>query len=844
MLEKVFDVYGMSCAACSSRVEKAVSTLKGVYSCQVNLLSGKMDVRFDEKLQSPSTIISAVEKAGYQASLHSIRDENKTRNADDTSTSKKELKHLKVRLIVSLIFGIPLFCITMLQMFGLIFVPIINESKPLIFAFIQFLLLLPVLFINFEILTNGSKLLFKLSPNMNSLISIGVIASIAYGLVVFFKILWLYENGESINPKMLHSLYFESASMILSFVTLGKYLETRAKGKTSDAVEKLIKLVPKTSTVLRNNKMIEIPSEEIVLNDIVVLKPGETVPVDGIILEGISDFDTSTISGESLPISKETNDSVISGSINLTSSVHLKALKVGSETTLSQIIQLVEKASSSKPKIARLADQISLYFVPAILIIAVLTFCLQFFFSQDFSFAFSSAVSVLVVACPCALGLATPTAVMVSIGKAASLGMLVKDSQVLESFSKASAIIFDKTGTLTSGKLQVNQIEVLDRNFSKAEVLQIAGSVEKYSEHPIGKAIVNKMEEEHLDALPVSDFKAIPGKGVFARLKEYEKLERSNFDYEGEVYIGNDKLLQELHSANLLTDKNNIQTKMSLVLDKKLIAVFYASDSLKSSSKKTIELLEAAGLKTYMLTGDNPQVATKIAEELHLTAFEANLLPEEKQRAVAEIKRKNAGNLVAFVGDGINDSPSLASSDIGIAIGSGSDIAVEAADAVLINDDVLGVYDFYALSKMTMRTIKQNLFWALFYNSLCIPIAAGAFISFALYMNPSFAAFAMSLSSVTVTLNALRLRYFKQEKNIQNNNFPKEKKSMEITKLRIEGMSCTHCQARVEKALNDIKGVKASVDLESKTASIQHEESVKLERLKQAVTDAGYEVVD
>lgn len=833
MAEKSFEVYGMSCAACSARIEKTVSNLDGVQACDVNLLTGKMDVNFNPEVQSTENIITAIKNLGYDATLQNdTTGGKKTTTKTESSVITKEVLHLKFRLIISLIFAVPLFCITMLQMFGLISVPFVNSKYPLIFSFVQFLLLLPILFINFEIIANGVKALFQLSPNMNSLISIGVVVSVLYGLVTFFKILWLYEIGKSINPEMLHSLHFESASMILTFVTLGKFLEAKAKGKTSVAVEKLLNLVPKTANVLRNNKIVEIPTDQIVVSDIVILKPGETVPVDGIIVKGISDFDTSAITGESLPVTKDLNASVISGSINLTSSVQLKAVKVGSQTTLAQIAKLVEKASSSKPKIARLADQISLYFVPAIILIAIITFVFQIFISKDFALAFELAVSVLVVACPCALGLATPTAVMVSIGKAATLGILVKESQAIENFSKVSAIIFDKTGTLTTGKLELNKIEIIDNNFSKELVLRIAGSVERYSEHPIGKAVVKKIQTENISPLEVEDFKVLLGKGVFAVVNNI-------FDQnlKTKVYIGNEKILVDLNIENKVDDTNTYQTKMYLVLDEKIIAVLYASDSIKSSSKKTISFLEKYGIKTYMLTGDNSKSAKNISDKLHLSGFEAELLPTEKQEAVAKIKSQNENKFVAFVGDGINDSPSLASSDIGIAIGSGTDIAIESADAVLIKDDLLGVLDFFCLSKRTMRTIKQNLFWALFYNSLCIPIAAGAFASFGITMSPSIAAFAMSLSSITVTLNALRLKYFKAK--YRNN----EEIYMETTKLKVEGMSCSHCQTRVEKALNDLPGVKASVDLETKVATIQHEKSVSKETLKKAITDAGYEVI-
>lgn len=761
MVEKNFEVKGMACAACAARVKKTVLALSGVSSCEVNLLTGKMAVRFSEKEQSATSISNAVRKIGFEASeiLDVLKKSTESKATFSSSIkSSNEKNRLSIRLVVSLIFAVPLFCISMLPMFN-VNLPLLNKSNPLVFCLVQFLLLLPVLFVNREILSNGIKTLFAFSPNMNSLITIGVLASVLYGLTTMCRI---FMQMESI---FLHSLYFDSAAMILTFVTLGKFLEAKAKGKTSEAITKLLNLVPKKSNIVCDGKIVEVPSEEIAVSDIVFLRPGETVPVDGIIVEGVSDFDTSAITGESIPETKNENAQVISGSINLTSSVKIKASKVGSETTLSQIIKMVEKASSSKPEIAKLADKISLYFVPVVILIATLTLVVQFFLTKDFAQSFSLSVSVLVVACPCALGLATPTAVMVAIGRAANLGILVKDSQAIENFRNISALVFDKTGTLTDGKLFLEKVEIIDKNFSEDEILQIAGSVEFYSKHPVAKAIVNKMQEKNFQPFSVVDFQELAGKGVVG------KLAMSDFNFSKnilsiigtEIYIGNEKILTDLNIENIdCTNKKNSQTRMYLIVDKKIIAIFFAKDKLKNESAKLISVFEKHNVKTFMLTGDNYETAEHIAKQLNLTNFKANLLPHEKQIALAEIKKETKG-LVGFVGDGINDSPSLASSDIGIAIGAGSDIAIESADVVLSSDNLLAVADFFELSFATMRTIKQNLFWALFYNSLCIPIAAGLFVNFGLKMNPSFAAFAMSLSSVTVTLNALRLKLFKKE---------------------------------------------------------------------------------
>ena len=854
MQEKDFNVLGMSCAACSTRVENAVKHLEGVNSCQVNLLTGNMHVQFAENICSPELIIAEVQKAGYDAVEQGNKNTKKNTDTVSPKGSNEEQK-LKHRLLISLCFAVPLFIISMAPMVN-IKLPVLNPSRPLTFAFVQFLLLIPVITVNIEMLINGIKLLWSLSPNMNSLIAVGSIASLTYGLTTLFTIFHHFENGMPIHEHLLHSLYFDSASMIITFVTLGKFLEAKAKKKTSDAITKLLNLVPKKTTVIRNGVMEEIPSEEIVVSDILLVRPGETVPVDGIIVEGISDFDTSAITGESLPETKMLNASVISGSINITGAVKIKACKVGADTTLAQIIKMVETASSSKPEIAKLADTISRFFVPAIIAISLATFAVQFFITKDFSLSFSAAVSVLVVACPCALGLATPTAVMVAVGAAARFGILVKDSQALESFSKVKAVVFDKTGTLTNSNLQLAKVEILSNEFSENDILQIAGSCELYSEHPAAKAIVKAMNDKNIQALPVRDFKVHIGKGITALLSQSENASIDKHSsifaiIDKKIYIGNEELLKEMSAEDggcstdlnfesaLNKTENSYQMIMYVAVDKKIIAKLFAQDTVKDTAAEMLAYLKHNGIQTYMLTGDNAKSAERIARELQLTGFKAKLLPAEKQSALAEIK-KQADGIVAFVGDGINDSPTLASADIGIAIGSGTDIAIESADAVLVNTSLLTVANFFALSKRTMRTIKQNLFFALFYNSLCVPIAAGVFASFGLTLNPGFAAFAMSLSSVSVTLNALRLRLFVPK---INTNHMKEN-SMKETILVVEGMSCAHCQARVENALKALPGVTARVDLAEKRAYIKHPANVTTANLKAAIENAGYSVIE
>lgn len=845
MNEKIYIVTGMSCAACSARVEKAVSGVNGVRFCQVNLLTGKMHVRYDETACTDDTIIAAVKKAGYAAVPDTVKAESKV--LPHQKNSADDAVDLKMRLIVSLCFSVPLFIISMAPMVHLT-LPVFNPSRPLTFAFMQFLLLVPIVVVNRALLANGIKLLAAFAPNMNSLIAVGSIASLVYGLTTVFKIFHAFETELPLDEQLLHHLYFDSASMILTFVTLGKFMEAKAKKKTSDSVTALLNLVPKKTTVIRNGIMEEIPSEQILVSDILLVRPGETVPVDGVIVEGISDFDTSAITGESLPETKEQNDSVISGSINVTGAVKMKAEKVGADTTLAHIIAMVEEASSSKPAIAKLADTISLFFVPAIIAISLVTFFVQFFITKNFPQSFSHAVSVLVVACPCALGLATPTAVMVAVGEAARHGILVKDAQSLESFSKVKAVVFDKTGTLTTGNLELDTIEVFDSRFSESDILQIAGSCETYSEHPAAKAIVQAMQEKNIFPLAVTGFRVLPGKGIEAEIAAEQtvpEVEAIASCLGKKIHIGNEKVLSDLNiEPPVYNDKKNYQTVMYVIIEREIVARLAARDTVKISAKETISFLKNNGIQTAMLTGDNAQTAERTARELELDGFKSQLLPGEKQQALTGIKKETNG-LVAFVGDGINDAPTLASADIGLALGSGTDIAIGSADAVVINDSLLTVAAFFDLSKRTMRTIKQNLFFALFYNSLCVPIAAGVFTAFGITMNPGFAAFAMSLSSVTVTVNALRLKLFTPTVNLnlkEKRIRPKEF-TMKETVLFVDGMSCSHCQARVEKALQELEGVTAYVDLEKKNVRITHPENMPIASLKAAIENAGYSVV-
>ncbi len=849
MKTQKFEIGGMSCAACSSRVEKTVAEMDGVKSCGVNLLTGSMEVVFDESIESSAGIIKAVEGAGYSASAGGAVDKGRKENSFD------EVFEVKRRLVFSLVFAIPLMYISMMPMLGFPVPDFLSVTMPLVFSFVQFLLLLPVVFVNRSIFANGFKSFLKKSPNMNSLIAVGSGASVLYGTVSMFRIMLAFEasnNAEAM--RFVHGLYFDSAAMILTLVALGKFFEAKAKRRTSSAISKLIELSPRQAKVIRNGEEVQIACDEILKGDVVVIKPGETIPVDGVIIQGHSELDTSAITGESLPSQKDVGSKVISGSINLTGSFRFRAEQVGSETTLAKIIKLVENASSTKAPIARIADKISMYFVPIVILIAVITFLVWFFVGAEFAFAFSSAIAVLVISCPCALGLATPTAIMVAMGKSASLGVLIKSAEALETLHGVKAVVFDKTGTITEGKLKVDKIKVFNCEYTDSDVLALAYSVEVFSEHPIAAAVVEFAKSNSANLVGVKDFTAVPGKGVEAVVSD----EESSF-FGKKIIAGNKKLMQENNvSLNSNFNSNDVfvnqleikEASIMIAVDGLLVGVIYTADKIKENSAFAIKHLKIKGIKTFMLTGDNYSAAKKISEQANIDEFHSELLPDEKQNKIAEIKKEYG--VTAFVGDGINDSPSLATADVGIALAGGTDIAIESADIVLVNNDLTDVVNAIEMSKQTMRNIKQNLFWALFYNSLGIPLAAGVFYHLLqIQLNPIFAAAAMSMSSVTVTMNALRLRFFKpplkiaklNKKNINTSDKDTEVPKMNKTEFKVDGMACGHCSARVEKALSEIAGVKASVNLEAKTVTVEHPETVTLEMLKQTVKNAGYEPV-
>lgn len=864
----------MTCSACSSHVQRAVEKLEGAAEVQVNLLTNSMSVNYDEAFLSADKIIEAVEKAGYGASLaEGLKNSSSNKNSADGKTSgsrsfqndaaKFERDKIKKRLILSLVFMIPLFYVSMGHMASLPIPHFLHGiENALIFSFTQFLLALPVLIVNKKFFTGGFKAFLNKAPNMDSLVAVGSGAALIYGIFAIYKMAYGMGHGDMETVRLFAGdLYFESAAMILTLVTLGKFLEANAKGKTSQAITKLMNLRPKTALVIRNGNEEEIPVEEIVKGDLILIKPGFSIPVDGIIVEGNSSVDEAAITGESLPVEKTAGDKVVSASINLSGTFTFKAERVGDDTTLSQIIALVEEASASKAPVSKLADKISNYFVPAVIAIAVITLFVWLIAGESFEFALSRAISVLVISCPCALGLATPTAIMAGTGKGARLGILIRSAEALETAHKTNTVVLDKTGTITQGRPDVIDIKKTE-NFSEDEVLRFAYSLEVLSEHPLANAVIKRAKEKNLEALKIKDFRAEHGFGI-SGIEESSGLK---------IFAGNEKLFQknniEISHAKAEIDALAEKGATPLLIGvgggtggsssetgtgAKLIGIIAVADKIKEGSIESIAEFKAMGIKTIMLTGDNKKTANAIKAQTGVDDFAAELLPQNKKFEIEKLHQ--AGRKTAMIGDGINDAPALMTADVGIAIGNGTDIAIESADIILMNDNLQTAVDSIQLSRAVMRNIKENLFWALFYNSLCIPLAAGAFYPvFGIVLSPMIAAAAMSLSSVSVVSNALRLNYFKPKRKqkinrnadstescITGENKIKEKELMN-TVLKVNGMQCQHCVSHVKEALTKISGVSAEVDLGAKTATITHPESVTVADLKKAIEDAGYTV--
>lgn len=893
MKKEKYDITGMTCSACSSRVEKSVSKLEGVSDISVNLLTNSMQVSYDENRLDSEKIINEVEKAGYGASIYGnlnkdsgINHETKSDiNINKDKHSKSESDSVKTRLIWSFIFLIPMMYVSMTPMFHHMFgLPIprfmnsifYGNENALAFSFVQFLLLLPILYLNQRYYKVGFKNLFHGSPNMDSLIAIGSGAAAVYGIFAIFRIGYGLGHGYiDIVNNYSGDLYFESAGMIVTLITLGKFFESKSKGKTSEAIKKLMDLAPKQATVIREGKTLVISANELLVDDIVVVKPGESLAADGVIVEGRTSIDESAITGESIPVEKQIGDKVIAATLNKAGTINFRAQKVGEDTTISQIIHLVDEASGSKAPIAKMADKIAGIFVPIVIIIAILTSIIWFISGAGFEFSLSVGISVLVISCPCALGLATPVAIMVGTGKGAENGILIKSGEALEIAHSIDTVVMDKTGTITQGKPQVTDVIAID--IDEKSFISIAAGIEVGSEHPLAEAIVSYADKKSITASKIQEFEAVFGRGVSGR-------------YNNKQYIaGNEALMADMNielnsykkTIDMLADEG--KTPLIFAEDNRLIGIIAVADIEKESSKLAISIFEKMNIDVVMLTGDNKKTAEAIRKRLGISKVIAEVMPDEKEKYIAKLQGE--GHKVAMIGDGINDAPALARANLGMAIGAGTDIAIESADAILVRNDLLDAVSAVRLSKSVIRNIKENLFWAFFYNSIGIPLAAGVlYPAFGIKLSPMFGAAAMSLSSVCVVLNALRLRWFKtnhrdssiessnsESNNSESNNselnqeklnqeklnqeeldkreMEKDNMENEVKKemeyeLVIEGMMCEHCQKNVEKALMAMKGVtKATVDLSQKKAFVKADSQIEKDDFDRTIIDAGYELI-
>lgn len=834
MMTEQFAVTGMTCAACSAHVEKAVSRLSGVQSAPVNLMLGSMTVTYDEKAVTEGDIIAAVKAAGYGASPASQTDQGQLRRDQDAA-----LRRRKKHLIWSVVFLVPLFYLSMGHMMGLP-LPQVLHTHPLLLACLQLALVIPILSLNRNYFTVGFSRLVKLSPNMDSLVAVGAAAGLVYSLIEMGLLAAGQVSG-------MPDLYFESAGMILTLVTVGKYLEERSRGKTTGAISALLALAPESAMVRRQGQELTIPTEEIVAGDTVIVRQGGRIPVDGVITDGHAAVDESAITGESLPVEKVPGDAVTSATVTSSGYLELRATRVGGDTTLSQIIRLMEEAASSKAPISRLADRISGIFVPVVMAISLTAALLWAFVGgMDVRFCLSIAIAVLVISCPCALGLATPVAIMVGTGQAAQQGILIKSAESLELLHKVQTVVLDKTGTVTMGQPRVTDI-LCAPGVTEEELLCVAASAEKPSEHPLAHAIVEESQARHIPLCPVSGFRSVPGGGIQATLSG-EAVLAGNAGYLAQNGVSLAAMEADAH--RLAEDG---KTPLFFAESGRLLGCVAVADVVKPDSAKAIAALRRMGRRVVLLTGDNQRTANAIARQIGVDQVIAQVLPQDKAKCVAQLQQQ--GQRVAMVGDGVNDAPALAQADVGLAIGAGTDIAIESADVVLMKSSLLDIPAAMDLSRAVLRNIKQNLFWAFFYNSIGIPVAAGVlYPALHLTLNPMLAAAAMSLSSVCVVSNALRLRGWKPpvfpDQPVPTAPLPesavfqsqgKEENTVNKT-IHIDGMMCAHCTGRVEKALNDLPGVEATVDLDSKSAAVTCTPDVSDDTLRQAVEDAGYHV--
>ena len=895
-MQERYDVTGMTCAACSARVEKSVSALPGVTQCTVNLLKNSMVVDYDDAALSSGQIVAAVEKAGYGASLQQKAGAKAAPKGEEPgAAAKREYLAMRRRVIWSFVFTVPLFYLSMGHMMGWPLPGIfLGTENAMLYALTQFLLLLPVVAINFKYYRQGFKTLLHGSPNMDSLIALGSGASLAYGVYALYKIAFGFGHGDlAMVEQFTHDLYFEGAGTILTLITLGKFFEARAKGRTSDAINKLLNLAPKTATVLRDGAEVVLPVEEVQKGDLLVVKAGESIPVDGVLVEGSASVDESAITGESIPVDKQPGDRLIGATVSRSGYCKMRAEKVGDETALAQIIRLVDEATSSKAPIAKLADKVAGVFVPVVIAIAVVAAVVWLLCGATFEFALTIAVSVLVVSCPCALGLATPTAIMVGTGRGASNGILIKSAEALETAHDVQVVVLDKTGTITQGQPVVTDLAP-QAQVSEETLLTAAASLEALSEHPLARAIVEEAKRRGAPFLPVTEFSQIPGQGIRGKV-------------EGKVCLAGNRRMMDafgVRGATLDAIQDRMadegKTPLFFAADGELLGVIAVADVVKPTSRQAVADLQAMGIEVVMLTGDNRRTAEAIRRQVSVDRVVAEVLPEDKEREIRALQE--SGRKVAMVGDGINDAPALARADVGIAIGAGTDVAMESADIVLMKNDLLDVAAAVELSRATIRNIKENLFWAFFYNAICIPIAAGCFYAaFDLKMNPMVAALAMSFSSVFVVSNALRLRFFKPkhgssaagahaEPAPQTPQAPLASQAPQVSQtpqasqasqaplaaacpapgaapsdcacpvqdattttptggntmkkhLIVEGMMCQNCVKHVTKALAGLPGAAdVAVNLEGKCADVTVPESVTDAAITAAVVDAGYEV--
>ena len=822
-----YNVTGMSCAACSARVEKAVLAVDGVEACSVNLLTNSMQV---EGTVLPETVIAAVENAGYGAVLkgeQNNKSNSETQFADETSALKK-------RLVWSVAFLLPLMYVSMGHAMWGFPLPTVLANNPLLIGIIQLLITVIIMVINKKFFISGAKGILHLAPNMDTLVSIGAGAAFVYSAYVLFAMTQGYIKGDfAIAAHLLHELYFESAAMILTLITVGKMLESVSKGKTADALKSLINLAPKTATVIRNEREITVPINDVIKNDIFIVKPGDSIPVDGVVIEGESAINESALTGESIPVDKQAGDIVSAATVNQSGFIKCRAVRVGEDTIISQIIKMVGDAATTKPPIAKVADKVSGVFVPIVIAIAVITIIVWQVLGSGIGFSLARGISVLVISCPCALGLATPVAIMVGSGVGAKNGILYKTAASLEAAGRVKTVALDKTGTITKGEPTVTDVIAFDGT-TENELVTLAASLEIKSEHPLGKAVVDYGNMLNVTLQEVSGFKALVGNGLKA-------------EFSGGTLLGGSLKFAQTVAAIKPAQKETAdrlaqegKTPLFFIKNDQPLGIIAVADKIKEDSFEAILDLKRMGLKVVMLTGDNERTAAAVGEQVGVDEVVAGVLPSGKESAIKKLRETGA---VAMVGDGINDALALATADIGIAIGAGTDVAIDAADIVIMKSRLGDVVAAIKLGRATLKNIRENLFWAFVYNCIGIPLAAGVFTSLLGWsLNPMFGAAAMSLSSFCVVTNALRLNFVKLnlKPKVENN---KEKMKMEKA-FKIEGMMCPHCEAAVKKCLEAIDGVESAVTSHEKgTAVVTYKSDVADEVIIKAITDAGYKVM-